>query len=247
MAILTKISTLPPNDYEKESIKDKTEKLVKQLDDLQNLMFAENKRSLLIVLQGLDAAGKDGLIRKVFSEVNPMGCRVTAFKKPTEEESSHDFLWRIHRHTPSKGMIQIFNRSHYEDVLVPKVYKWVSDKVIRQRYVHINNFEKLLQDSWTTVLKFYLHISKEEQIERLRERISDPRKNWKYNPADMKERQKWEEYMDAYEDIFEKCSPEIHWIIVPADKNWYKEYLVAKIIAETLESFKMEYPRLNKE
>jgi PPK2 family polyphosphate:nucleotide phosphotransferase len=239
---LRKIETAAPKKVTKESVKEEFDVLYHRLSELQNLLYAEGKHALLVVLQGMDASGKDGLIRDVFGAVNPMGCRVIAYKKPTELEMKHDFLWRIHQNVPEKGMIHVFNRSHYEDVLVQSVHKWVDEKTIKQRFDHINNFEKLLMQSGTTVLKFYLHISHKEQLERLQERMSDESKMWKYNENDMKERAYWEDYMKAYDDVFSNCSEYAEWNIIPADQNWYKEYLVAKKLLETLEGFKMKFP-----
>lgn len=243
---LYEISPYPPKDLEKDDIKDKTKDLVDELKELQNMMYAENKWSLLIVLQGMDAAGKDGAVRKVFRKVNPSGVKVQPFKKPTKEELAHDFLWRVHKHTPEKGMIQIFNRSHYEDVLVTRVLGLCDDKTAEERFEHINNFEKLIQANNTKILKFYLHINEEIQAERFKERLEDPRKNWKYNPNDLKTAESWPEYRKYYMEVFEKCSPEIPWIILPAAKNWYKEYLFAKTIVDTLKSLDMKYPLLKK-
>lgn len=240
---LKDISTRAPQKLNKEHIKNETQKLKFRLEELQNLMFAEGKHAMLIILQGMDAAGKDGAVKNVFEVVNPMGCRVYSFKQPTELEKKHDFLWRVHAQTPEKGVIQIFNRSHYEDVLIQRVHQWVNEATIKQRFDHINNFEKLLTESGVTVLKFYLHLSKEEQLMRLKERMSDKTKMWKYNEDDLKEREFWEDYMKAYEDVFAKCSA-IEWNIIPADQNWYKEYLIAKKVVESLESFKMKFPGL---
>lgn len=239
---LADIATTPPVGLSKEQTKEEKKDLINELEELQNLLFAEGKHSLLIVLQGMDASGKDGAIRDVFKSVNPMGCKVSSWKKPTEEEMSHEFLWRIHKEVPAKGMIQVFNRSHYEDVLIQRVHKWVDEDTIMRRFDYINVFEQLLQENDTQILKFYLHVSHEEQHKRLGERLTDPRKMWKYNPNDMKESQHWDDYRAAYEDVFERCSPEIPWIIVPADNNWYKEYTVAKTIVERLKSLKMAYP-----
>lgn len=244
---LLAIPTCAPEDMEKKATKKLIKNYVKRLNELQNLLYAEDKRKLLIVLQGLDASGKDGTVRKVFSAVNPQGVRVQSFKKPTEEELAHDFLWRIHRHTPRNGMIQIFNRSHYEDVLVPQVEGWLDREMILRRYQYINAFEHALQDQDTIILKFYLHISEEEQSIRFQERLDDPRKNWKFSPADLETAKKWPEYRDVYHEIFNTCSPDIPWIIVPSDQKWYKEYIVAKTIVETLERLGMEYPRLDPE
>ncbi len=241
---LKSTDTRAPKKFNKEQIKKETLKLKFKLEELQNLMYAESKHALLVVLQGMDASGKDGVIKNVFDAVNPMGCRVIAFKKPTELEMKHDFLWRVHQQVPEKGIVHIFNRSHYEDVIIQRVHAWVDDKTIKQRYEHINNFEKLLAETGTTVLKFYLHVSKEEQLERLQERMSDKTKMWKHNDADLKERELWPQYMKAYEDAFLYCSENSAWNIIPADQNWYKEYLIAKKVVETLEVLKMKYPGL---
>jgi PPK2 family polyphosphate:nucleotide phosphotransferase len=241
---LSDISTTPPEGMDKEAIKLITKEIVKELDELQNLLYAEHKHSVLIVLQGMDASGKDGLIRKVLGNMNPQGVNVKSFKGPTEEEKDHDFLWRIHRHVPAKGMIQVFNRSHYEDILIQRVHKWIDDKTAEKRMQSINDFERLLSvDNNTTILKFYLHISQEEQSKRLQERLEDPRKMWKYNKSDSVETKLWKEYRKAYEDAIENCN-EVKWNIVPADKNWYKEYVVAQTLRDTLRSFEMQYPNL---
>ena len=241
---LNNIDTNAPKNLDKERIKKETLKLKFAIEELQNLLYAESKHSLLIVIQGMDASGKDGAVKNVFDAVNPMGCRVFAFKPPSPIEMKHDFLWRIHQNAPERGMIQIFNRSHYEDVIVQRVHHWVDEKTIKQRFEHINNFEKLLKETGTTVLKFYLHISKEEQLKRLNERLSDPTKMWKHSDNDIKERNFWNDYMHAYEDIFENCSKHGDWNIVPSDRNWYKEFLIAKKVVETLENFKMKFPKL---
>ena len=241
---LKTIDTRAPKKLLKENIKKETQKLKFRLEELQNLMYAESKHALLIVLQGMDASGKDGVSKNVFDAVNPMGCRVIPFKKPTDLEMKHDFLWRIHANAPEKGMIHIFNRSHYEDVLIQRVHQWVDEKTIAQRFVHINNFEKLLQETGTVVLKFYLHVSKEEQLQRLNERLSDKTKMWKHNDADLKEREFWDAYRTAYEGVFENCSASAEWNIVPSDQNWYKEYIIAKKVVETLEALKMKFPGL---
>lgn len=245
--ILNKIETTAPKKFNKEQIKKEVLKLKLRLEELQNVLYAESKHAILIVLQGMDASGKDGAIKNVFESVNPLGCSVFPFKRPTELEMSHDFLWRIHQVVPKKGMIHIFNRSHYEDVLIQKVHKWVDEKTIKNRYEHINNFEKLLRDTGTIVLKFYLHISKEKQLERLQERLSDKTKRWKHNAGDLKEREFWNDYMKAYESAFEHCSVAAEWNIIPADQNWIKEYLIAKKVVETLENLNMKYPGLKKE
>jgi PPK2 family polyphosphate:nucleotide phosphotransferase len=243
---LSKINARAPKSVSKEKTQKKTNAIVDELDDLQNLLYAESKHSVLIILQGMDASGKDGLIRDVFGKMNPQGVRVTSFKQPTELEKAHDFLWRIHLQVPAKGMIQIFNRSHYEDVLVTRVYKSISDSQAMQRMRAINDFEKLLtQHNDTHILKFYLHISQEEQISRLEERIQDPQKQWKYNANDLKEAKQWSVYRKMYEDCFNNCK-QPPWHIIPSDQNWYKEYLVANELHKLLKSLKMKYPGLKK-
>ena len=244
---LKDIDTRAPKKLHKENLKKETVKLKMKIEELQNLLYAESKHALLIVLQGMDASGKDGVSKNVFDSVNPMGCRVIPFKKPTELEMKHDFLWRVHQQVPEKGMIYIFNRSHYEDVLIQRVHKWIDEKTVKQRFEHINNFEKLLIQNGTTILKFYMHICPEEQLERLNERLSDPTKMWKHNAADLKERELWPEYMKAYEDVFANCEEAAPWNIIPSDQNWYKEYLIAKKVAETLQSLKMKFPGLKTE
>ena len=241
---LVTISTRAPENMDKDETKKKTAKILADLNDLQNLLYASNKHALLVILQGMDASGKDGLIRNVFTSMNPQGVSVTSFKAPTALELSHDFLWRIHANAPSTGMIKIFNRSHYEDVLITRVHNWVDDETAKKRMKAINDFEALLQEhNSTTILKFYLHISPEEQKERLEERVSDPKKHWKYNEKDLQEAAYWNKYRDAYEDCFEHCD-EVPWTIVPADQNWYKEYIVAEAVHTAMKSLKMEYPGL---
>ena len=216
---------------------------LKRLADLQELMFAEGKHALLIVLQAMDAGGKDSTIRHVMDAFNPQGCHVVGFGVPTEEELDHDFLWRIHEHTPPKGFVSIFNRSHYEDVLVVRVNELVPKEVWKKRYEHINHFERLLADSGVTILKFFLHISKEEQKERFQERLDRKEKNWKFNPSDLKTRAKWDDYMRAFEDVFAKCShPWAPWYIVPANRKWYRNYVISTILVETMEKLNMRYP-----
>ena len=243
---LKDISTRSPKDVDKVETKAKFEKLREELDELQNLLFASNTYSLLVVIQGMDASGKDGAIRNVFNSTNPQGVTVTSFKVPTEEEAAHDFLWRIHMNTPRKGMIRIFNRSHYEDVLVTRVHKWCDDETARKRMNAINDFEELVsKHNNTRILKFYLHVSREEQMERLKERTSDPAKMWKYNEKDFSEAALYDEYHKMYEDCFEHCD-KVPWIIVPADQNWYKEYVMIQAILETLRSLDMKYPGFKK-
>jgi len=247
MAKYLNISTKALSGFEKDKTKEKTADLILKLRDLQAVLYAESKRSLLIVLQGIDASGKDGTVKHVFSGVNPMGCNVHSFKAPTPLDFSHDFLWRVHTNTPAKGMIEIFNRSHYEDILVPTVHKLLPKDVIKKRYDYINSFENLLQDNDTIILKFFLHISKEEQKERFKERQTNPAKEWKYQPEDIAESKHWDDYMDVYENIFDKCSKDIPWIIVPADMNWYRNYFIAKTIVDKLKSLDMKYPKKGQE
>lgn len=244
---LKEISTRAPKDLNKDETREKTQKLLQEINELQNLLYAESKYALLVVLQGLDASGKDGAIRKVFTSVNPQGITVQSFKVPTEEEMRHDFLWRVHSHVPGKGMIQVFNRSHYEDILVTRVHGWCTDELAKKRMKAINDFEQLLDEhSNTRILKFYLHISQEEQLQRLQERIKDPTKQWKYNEKDFQESAMYNKYHDMYEDAFENCD-KIPWIIVPADQNWYKEYIIAKEVRDALKKMDMQYPGLKKE
>lgn len=244
---LATFSTRAPTSLSKEETKVQTKELTKELDELQNKLYAEGKWSLLVVLQGMDASGKDGAVKQVFSSVNPQGIRVKSFKAPTKKELAHDFLWRIHQHTPAKGKIQIFNRSHYEDVLVTRVLGLTDDEAAHQRFQIINGFERLLQDRGTQILKFYLHLSEEEQQERFQDRLNNPRKHWKYNPNDLKSASDWPLYRKYYHEVFEKCSPDIPWTIVPCDQNWYKEFLIAKKIVETLRGLDMKYPGLDLE
>ena len=243
---LDDISTRAPHNFEKGDTKNKLEEVLIELNDLQNLLFAENKHSVLVILQGMDASGKDGVIRNVFTSMNPQGVSVTGFKAPTPEELSHDFLWRIHHYAPATGMIKIFNRSQYEDILITRVHGWCDDELARKRMKAINDWEELLSvHNNTKILKFYLHVSREEQTVRLDERIKNPSKMWKYNVKDYEEAALWNKYQEMYEDCFEHCS-EIPWIIVPSDQNWYKEYVIATTLRDTLKDLKMEYPGLKK-
>ena len=220
------------------------EKNLSKIDDLQNLLYAEGRRSLLIVLQGMDAAGKDGTIRHVMTGMNPQGCHVTSFKAPSAEEMSHDFLWRIHKALPSRGQIGIFNRSHYEDVLIVRVHDLVPQSQWSQRYDQINQFEKTLSENGTTILKFFLHISKEEQRSRFLQRLQDPARNWKVSPDDFKERPFWNHYQAAYDAVLSKCStPWAPWFIIPADRKWFRNLAVAKIIEETLRGMNLKFPK----
>ncbi len=243
---LKEISTRAPKDLDKEITKEKTQKILQELDELQNLLYAEGKHALLVVIQGLDASGKDGVIRNVFGSLNPQGVTVKSYKAPTPEELSHDFLWRVHNAAAPKGVIQIFNRSHYEDILVTRVHKWCDDDTAKKRMSAINDFEKLLQQhNNTQILKFYLHVSPEEQQERLQERIHDPAKQWKYNEKDFAEAKLWDVYMQMYEECFDQCN-DVPWVIVPSDQNWFKEYIIAKTLRDVLKDLDMKYPGLKK-
>jgi PPK2 family polyphosphate:nucleotide phosphotransferase len=230
------------NGGKEEGIREITS-LNKTLEKLQEILYAQHKHRILIVLQAMDTGGKDGTIRSVFEGVNPQGVRVASFKVPTTIGMDHDYLWRIHQQTPAKGEIVIFNRSHYEDVLVVRVHDLVPKTVWSRRFEQINHFEKALTEEGTTILKFFLHISRDQQRERLIERINEKEKQWKFNPGDLKERLLWDDYIEAYEDVLEKTSTEwAPWYVIPANKNWYRNYAVSRIIVETLESLKMSYP-----
>lgn len=243
---LSDIGTRAPEGWDKEDTKQQLIKVLEELDELQNLLYAESRHSILVVIQGMDASGKDGLIRNVFGKLNPQGVLVKSFKTPTAEELSHDFLWRVHAHAPARGNIQLFNRSHYEDILITRVHKWCSDEQARKRMRAINDFERLLADhNDTQILKFYLHVSPKEQRIRLEERIKNPAKQWKYNKDDFREAKLWDEYMKMYEDCFEYCN-EIPWTIVPADQNWYKEYVIATRLRDVLKNLDMQFPGLKK-
>ena len=230
--------------YEKKGqTKRRLKKLRKRLLKLQGLLYAENKHALLIILQGMDTCGKDGTIRKVMAGINVQGCDVFNFKVPTADELSHDFLWRAHKAAPPKGKIGIFNRSHYEDVLVARVHNLVPESVWSQRYQQINDFEKMLVENGTVILKFFLHISKDEQKERLESRINDPTKHWKITEADIRERAYWDNYMQVYQDALEKCSTDwAPWHVIPANKKWYRNLVITECIVETLKGLDMEYP-----
>ncbi len=218
--------------------------LLKELDPLQELLYAEHKHKVLIVLQGMDTSGKDGTIHRVFEGVNPQGVRVASFKAPTPEELDHDYLWRIHRQAPGSGEMVIFNRSHYEDVLAVRVHKLVPARVWRARYKQINDFEKMLSQEGTLILKFFLHIGYEEQKKRLGERLADATKLWKYNPEDLKERALWKQYMQAYEAVLNKTSTAYApWYVVPSDHKWFRDWVVADTIVKALKDLKMEYPQ----
>ncbi|MBN2394666.1 MAG: polyphosphate kinase 2 family protein [Anaerolineae bacterium] len=242
------LSQWSPNDKAmfdkgKSEGKEAMKALNRRLEVLQELLFAEGKRKVLIVLQAMDTGGKDGVIRWVFDRVNPQGVKVASFKAPTPEELAHDYLWRVHKHTPGKGEIVIFNRSHYEDVLVVRVHNLVPREVWGRRYAHINAFERMLAEEGTTILKFFLHISMDEQKERLQARLDEPEKNWKFNVGDLKERALWVDYTRAYEAVLSKTSTEwAPWYIVPANRKWYRNLVISDVLVKTLEGFDMHYP-----
>jgi PPK2 family polyphosphate:nucleotide phosphotransferase len=218
--------------------------LTRELEPLQELLYAEHAHKVLIVLQAIDTGGKDGTIRRVFEGVNPQGVKVASFKTPTAPEMDHDYLWRVHQQVPAKGEMVIFNRSHYEDVLEVRVHELVAPEVWTARYQQINDFERMLAAEGTTILKFFLHISPEEQKKRLLARLKDKTKQWKYNPADVKERQLWKKYLQAYEDVLSRTSTDYApWHLVPSDRKWYRDWVVATTIVETLRNLKMKYPK----
>lgn len=231
------------NADDKSEGKDLFAELNQRLEALQEILYAQGKHRVLIVFQAMDTGGKDSAIRHVFNGVNPQGVKVISFKSPTPIELAHDYLWRIHQHTPANGEIVIFNRSHYEDVLIVRVHELVPRSVWERRYDQINAFEKMLTEEGTTILKFFLHISPEEQKERLQARLDDPRKHWKFNPADLDERKRWPEYIAAYEAVLSRTSTEwAPWYIVPGDKKWYRNLIISEVIVNALEGLDLQYP-----
>ncbi|MDP1659066.1 MAG: polyphosphate kinase 2 family protein [Methylotenera sp.] len=218
-------------------------KLATEINVLQDILHAEGKRKLLLVLQGMDASGKDGTVRYVFSECDPLGIRLASFKAPSSEELAHDYLWRVHQQVPKAGELVIFNRSHYEDVLIVKVHDWINEAECQRRYAQINDFERLLTETGTTIIKCFLHISKEEQKVRMQERLDDSTKSWKFNPNDLKERALWQQYMQAYEQAIQATSTEhAPWYIVPADSKTNRNLLISRLLLDTLKSLKLKYP-----
>jgi len=232
------------DDYESEgAVASELKKYSQRLTELQAVMYAENKHALLIVLQAMDGGGKDGTVHHVMAAMNPQGCSVVGFKVPTAEELAHDYLWRIHKMTPGKGHITVFNRSHYEDVLVVRVHGLVSEEIWSKRYNEINEFERELANSGTTIVKFFLHIDKEEQLKRFRDRLDTPDKQWKISDSDYTEREYWDEYQRAYMDVLSKCSFNYApWYVIPANAKWFRDLAVSQILVETLEGLKMKYP-----
>lgn len=242
-----RLADLDPGDTDgwtdKRAAEEEAKEQRKRIEGLQERLYAENSQSLLIVLQAIDTGGKDGTIRHVFSGVNPQGCRVWSFKEPSQEELEHDFLWRYHRRAPERGMMAIFNRSQYEDVLVVRVHNLVPEDVWRQRYAMINNFERMLTLNKITVAKFFLHISKDEQRRRLESRLENPDKRWKFSLGDLHERLLWDRYQEAFQDAINNCSTDYApWYVIPANKKWYRDLVVTRIIADTLEAMHPEFP-----
>ncbi|MBN8677374.1 MAG: polyphosphate kinase [Chitinophagales bacterium] len=241
MIKLSDISTRAPKGLDKKETKKETEKLVARLGELHNTMYAEGKYSMLIILQGMDGSGKDGAVRNVFRDCSIAGLDLVSYKKPTDEEFAHDFLWRVHKWVPQKGMTTIFNRSHYEDILIQRVHKWIDMNRVEKRMAAINAFEDLIQfDNNTLIFKFYMHISHEEQGIQLQERLDDPSKYWKHNDGDWEERKLWDSYMEAYEYAINKSTTP--WHICPVDNRWYRDYFMAKTIVEKLETLDMRLP-----
>ena len=241
-----KLGEIDPSDthgHEKAAAAEQLQKNLDRMSVLQYLLYAESKRSLLVVLQGIDAGGKDGTIQHVMSGLNPQGVRVTSFKVPEGAEKRHDYLWRVHSAVPEFGQIGIFNRSHYEDVLVVRVHKLVPKPVWEKRYSQINDFERMLTDNGTRIVKLLLYIDKNEQAKRFRERLDDKQKNWKFSPADLKEREHWDEYISAYQDMLRNCSTKnAPWYVIPANKKWFRNLAVSQIMREELESMHLRHP-----
>lgn len=240
-----KFSDIPTfnKEWDKDDTEKKTKKILKEIGELQYKMYAQNKYSIIVVLQGTDGSGKDGVTKGLLKYCNPIGLEVYSFKKPTDLEYSHDFLWRIHQVCPAKGVLQVFIRSHYEDILVPSVEKFIPAQVIEKRYEAINIFEKMLEESGTKVLKFFLNVSKEAQKERLMERIEMKEKHWKHKDGDWDTREKFDQYMKVYQNILTRCNV-VPWTAVPADKNWQKLYAVAEVVLKTLKELPLEWPEL---
>lgn len=214
-----------------------------ELQQLQKILYAQNKHRVIVVMQAMDTGGKDGCIKHVFSRVDPQGLNVVSFKKPTEDELAHDFLWRIHKHAPRNGHLTVFNRSHYEDIIAVRVKKLFPEKVWKRRYQHIIDFERMLAEEGTTIVKIFLHISKDEQKLRLQSRLDNPDKYWKFNPDDLKDRALWDDFMETYEDVIEKTSTDVApWYVIPADRKWYRNLCVARIMVDTLKGLKMTFP-----
>jgi PPK2 family polyphosphate:nucleotide phosphotransferase len=240
---LAKIDTRPGDKADKEATIAKTAERLATLNELQTRLYAEGKQKVLVVLQAIDAGGKDGTIRDIFGSLNPAGVRIASFKQPSAVELAHDYLWRIHQQTPATGEIAVFNRSHYEDVLIVRVHELVEPARWKRRYDHIVNFEQMLADEGTTIVKLFLHISKEEQRERLQDRVDNPKKQWKFASGDLAERARWDEYQDAFEDMLSRTSTEAApWHVIPADQNWYRNAAITSILGDTLERLNPQFP-----
>ncbi|MEO1516607.1 MAG: PPK2 family polyphosphate kinase [Bacteroidota bacterium] len=240
------LPTKPPADSDKKALKDATDEYVDRIGDLHRLLLANESHSLLVIFQGMDASGKDGAVKNVFRKCVHNNLSVYSFKKPTDEEFAHDFLWRVHKQCPAKGHIKIFNRSHYEDILIQRVHGWISEEKVQQRMKAINAFEELLvNDGNTVVLKFFLSLSKDQQELELQERIDEREKNYKHNPGDWEERKHWDKYMKCYEDVLNWS--ELPWTVVPVDQRWYRDYVVSKKIVEALEALQLDWPPLKEE
>ncbi|MEE9438814.1 MAG: PPK2 family polyphosphate kinase [Saprospiraceae bacterium] len=246
MIKLSNISTKAPDNVKEKEIRKETTKITKEIEDIQSIMAAEKKHALLVVFQGMDSSGKDGATREVFKYVSPSGIKTKGYGKPTDDEFAHDFLWRVHPHAPAKGQISVFIRSHYEDVLIQRVHKWIDEDRVTSRINAINAWEELLKvDNNTTILKFYMHLSKDRQKEKLIERIETPRKQFKHRDGDWDEREHWDEYIRCYEDVINRST--IPWIIAPVDQRWYRNYFIAKKVLETLKNMNCKYPKLETE
>jgi PPK2 family polyphosphate:nucleotide phosphotransferase len=229
---------------DKEKTKGAVEKLRHRIDELQQLLYANSRHTVILLFQGMDAGGKDGAIRSVLHEVNPAGVVTANFKIPSDEERAHDYLWRVHRAVPRYGTIGVFNRSHYEAVLVERILGLVTEKECSRRFEQIVAWERMLAENRVLLVKFFLHLSREEQAERLRERIANPKKNWKFSPSDLEARARWDEYMTAYEDMLSHTShPDARWHLVPADRNWYRDFIVAETVVRTLEALDLRWPK----
>ncbi|CQR58429.1 PPK2 family polyphosphate kinase [Paenibacillus riograndensis] len=246
-SVLKKLDPDESGDFKsKEEAEAKTAKLKERLAELQDILFAQKKHSLLVILQGMDSSGKDGTVKHIFSGINPQGFMVTSFKKPSLEEEAHDFLWRVHMKTPPKGYIAAFNRSHYEDVLVPRVHGTLKKEERKRRFRYIREFEAMLAEEGTTIIKLFLHISKDKQLEKIQERLQDPAKHWKFDASDLQERQYWDDYQAAYDDVFKETSTDTApWYWIPANHRWYRNYLALAIVVKTLEGLDLSYPKLD--
>ena len=240
---LSKCQVDPPAEFDEKQSKRTLKQNTKVLQSLQKLMWAERKQRVLVVLQAIDAGGKDGTIRSVFGGLNPQGVKVQSFKRPTKQELAHDYLWRVHKYVPGNGEIMVFNRSHYEDVLVVKVHEYAPLDLVEKRYEHIRNFEQLLADEGTTIIKIFLHISKDEQKRRFEDRLNEPDKNWKFKKEDLKERAFWDQYQDAFETMIEQTSTkDAPWYVVPSNNKKYRNEIISNLLIETLSGLNMEFP-----